>query len=204
MVPCLIVIDDFLNDPEGFRQKALTLNYSLPGPYPGLNSVERIQVAGLDQIIGDVVRAPLHAPWDSESSHLRCRLSLASNEVAKVHVDPSDWTGVLCLNRPEDCRGGTELYRHIPSGTDRMPIDDASLRAAGYASHEEMQEEILEKDALDRSKWEMTLSVPMRFNRLILIQPKYWHTAGPGFGDSVQNGRLVYLMFFQQRRVSGL
>jgi hypothetical protein len=41
------------------------------------------------------------------------------------------------------------------------------------------------------------MSVPMRFNRLVLLQPHYWHTAGPGFGDSVENGRLVYLMFFK-------
>jgi len=37
---------------------------------------------------------------------------------------------------------------------------------------------------------------PMRFNRLILLQPHYWHTAGPGFGDSLENGRLIYVMFF--------
>ena len=40
------------------------------------------------------------------------------------------------------------------------------------------------------------MTVPMRFNRLVLLQPHYWHTAGPGFGDSLENGRLIYLMFF--------
>lgn len=203
MVPWLFVIDDFLNDPEAFRQKALSLNYSQLGPYPGRNSVERIEIAGLDQAIADIVRAPLHAPWNPEFSHMRCRLSLESDEAGKVHVDPSDWTGVLCLSRPEDCRGGTELFRHVPSGTERMPVGQASLDAAGYSTFEEMKQEILEKDAGDPSKWAVTVNVPMAFNRLILIQPKYWHTAGPGFGDSVENGRLVYLMFFQQRRIPG-
>jgi len=36
----------------------------------------------------------------------------------------------------------------------------------------------------------------MRFNRLVLLRPWLWHTSGPGFGDSIENGRLVYLMFF--------
>jgi hypothetical protein len=40
------------------------------------------------------------------------------------------------------------------------------------------------------------MTVPMRFNRLVLLQPQYWHTAGGSFGDSIENGRLVYLMFF--------
>jgi hypothetical protein len=76
-------------------------------------------------------------------------------------------------------------------------MDADRLRAAGYSSYEEMQRDILDKDALDRSKWELTMTVPMRFNRLVLLQPHYWHTSGPGFGNSVENGRLVYLMFFK-------
>jgi hypothetical protein len=40
------------------------------------------------------------------------------------------------------------------------------------------------------------MRVPMRFNRLLLLRPWFWHTAGPGFGDNLDNGRLVYLMFF--------
>jgi hypothetical protein len=27
-----------------------------------------------------------------------------------------------------------------------------------------------------------------------------WHTAGESFGDSLENGRLVYLMFFASAR----
>lgn len=38
----------------------------------------------------------------------------------------------------------------------------------------------------------------MRFNRLVLLQPHYWHTSGIGFGNSVENGRLVYLTFFMR------
>lgn len=60
-----------------------------------------------------------------------------------------------------------------------------------------MHEQIIQKDTLDDSKWEHTMTVPMRFNRLVLLRPWLWHTAGEAFGDSVENGRLVYLMFFE-------
>jgi hypothetical protein len=40
--------------------------------------------------------------------------------------------------------------------------------------------------------------VPMKFNRLVLFQPWRWHAAGPGFGDTVANGRLIYLMSYMQ------
>jgi hypothetical protein len=29
-------------------------------------------------------------------------------------------------------------------------------------------------------------------------QPHYWHTSGESFGDSIENGRLIYLMFFMR------
>jgi hypothetical protein len=200
LVPWLFVIDDFLRDPEAVRKQALGLTYSVPGRFPGLNSTEKIQIENLDHIISAMVHQPVHAPWAPDFSHQNCRLSLASDndKPARIHIDPSTWTGVLYLSRTEDSIGGTELYRHLPTGTDRVPMDIAALSAAGYSTYQDMEEEILKKDAFDRSKWELTVSVPARFNRLVLIQPHYWHTAGPGFGDSVENGRLVYLMFFKR------
>ena len=201
MVPWLFVVDDFLRNAEAVRSEALKLNYSVPGRYPGLNSVEKINIEGLDQVVSAIVREPVHAPWSRDYSHRSCRLSLASDdEPARIHIDESHWTGVLYLSRNEDCRGGTEFYRHLRTGTDRVPMDAESLKAAGFSSYEGLQRDVLDTDAFDRCKWEQTMSVPARFNRLVLIQPHYWHTAGPGFGDSVENGRLIYLMFFKRGR----
>ena len=196
MTTSLIVIDDFLADPEVLRARALTLNYAMPGPYPGRNSVERVKLEGLEEQVSSLVQEPLCEP-NPPQSHGKCRLTLASdNQLGKIHVDPSFWSGILYLNRPEDCQGGTEFYRHIPTGTDGVPTTVEGINAMGYATYAEMNEQILDKDALDRSKWELTMTVPMRFNRLVLLRPWLWHTSGPGFGDTVENGRLVYLMFF--------
>ena len=201
MIPHLFVIDEFLPNPHAVRDRALTLNYSIAGRFPGLNSREKIKIPWLDAAITRVVGEPVHAPWTEDFSHANCRLALsADNKPARIHIDESDWTGVLTLTRPEDCRGagGTEFYRHLPTGTDRLPINSEKLREAGYSSYDDLKHDILDRDALDRSKWELSMSVPMRFNRLVLLQPQYWHTAGESFGDSVENGRLVYLMFFKR------
>jgi hypothetical protein len=197
----LTVIDDFLADPDGFRARALKLNYSVQGPYPGHNSVERIEIAGLERLVSSLVGERVEVPRPLQS-HGSCRLTLErdNSQPSRIHIDPTDWSGVLYLNRPVDCRGGTEFYRHVPSGMDRVPRDAAGLKVAGYESYDELQREVVDKDALDRSKWELTMTVPMRFNRLILLQPHYWHTSGCGFGDGIENGRLVYLMFFRRWR----
>jgi hypothetical protein len=201
MVPFVFVIDDFLRNAETVRSEALGLKYAVGGRYPGLNSIEKIHIEGLEQAISAIVREPVHAPWAPDFSHGSCRVSLASDDKpGRIHVDLSDWSGILYLSRDEDCRGGTEFYRHIPTGTDRAPMDEKTLREVGYSSYDQLREEILDKDAFDRSKWELTMTVPMRFNRLVLLQPNYWHTSGPGFGDSLENGRLIYVMFFKRGR----
>ena len=197
MVPAFFVIDDFLRNPDEVRKQALSMDYAVEGRYPGLNSVQKLRIEGLDQVISNLVREPVRAPWTDDFSHGSCRVALASDEQGgRIHIDQSHWSGILYLSRPEDCRGGTEFFRHKRTNTDRVPMDEEGLRTAGYATYEELQHDILDKDALDRSKWEKTMTVPMRFNRLVLLQPHYWHTAGPGFGDSLENGRLIYLMFF--------
>ena len=55
----------------------------------------------------------------------------------------------------------------------------------------------LKKDSNDPSKWEHIMTIPMRFNRLILLRPWFYHTAGPSFGNDVRDGRLVQLFFFE-------
>jgi hypothetical protein len=197
MIPHVIVVDDFLPDAEGLRRRALALNYSVRGRFPGLNSVEKIDVPYLDRTISRLVGEPLRAPWTRDFSHGSCRMALAADDKpARIHIDQSHWSGILYLSRPEDCRGGTEFYRHLPTQTDHVPLTPASLKATGYQDYDAMKAGILDGDALDRSKWELTMTVPMRFNRLVLLQPQYWHTAGPAFGQSLEDSRLVYLMFY--------
>ena len=199
MVPFVWMIDDFLRNAEAVREQALSLTYSRTGHYPGRGSVEQLKIEGLEQVVSALVRQSLHANWPPNHAHSTCRLTLAEDlDEAPIHVDPNALSGILYLSRPEDCRGGTEFFRHKRTGTDRMPMDPESLKELGYGSYAELEQDILKKDGFDRSKWERTMEIPMRFNRLVMFQPQYWHTAGPGFGDSVENGRLVYLIFFQR------
>ena len=193
----LILVDDFLDNAEGLREAALRLTYpEQQGAFPGRNSLERINIGGLDEEVSRLVGEPLAAL--PKLSHAKCRITLAADKGrARVHIDESHWSGILYLSRPEDCRGGTEFFRHVPTGTDHAPVDAAERAALGFSTHEQMHQAIVEKDSLDATKWEKTIDVPMRFNRLVLLRPWLWHTAGPGFGDRIENGRLVYLLFFK-------
>lgn len=201
MPTSLVVVDDFLENAHALREAALGLTYPpQAGPYPGRNSAQRVELPGLAEQISRVVGEPLRPMFPPES-HAKFRITLGSDVgSAKVHIDPSHWSGILYLSLPEHCDGGTDFFRHRPTGLDRAPINDRELAELGFASREEMHREIIERDSVDESKWELTMRVPMRFNRLVLLRPWLWHTAGPGFGDRDENGRLVYLMFFESAR----
>jgi hypothetical protein len=201
MPTSLIVVDDFMLDAHAVRDAALRLTYpDLQGAFPGRNSLQRLTIDGLEEQVSRIVGEPL-VPISPLQSHAKCRITLAADVGrAKVHIDQAFWSGILYLSRPEDCRGGTEFFRHRRTNTDRAPVSVEELNAMGYATMDELHADIIERDSVDDSAWEMTMQVPMRFNRLVLLRPWLWHTAGEAFGDSMENGRLVYLMFFGQGR----
>ena len=201
MPTSLIIVDDFLDNALALREAALRLTYPpQEGMFPGRNSVERINIDGLADQVSRLVGEPVEG-MPAPQAHAKSRITLAGDVgKARVHVDAAHWSGILYLSKPGDCRGGTEFFRHLPTNTDRAPYDDGEAVASGYPSAKAMTTEVLERDSTDASKWEMTMRVPMRFNRLVLLRPWLWHTAGENFGDTPENGRLVYLMFFASAR----
>lgn len=194
-----LVIDDFLNNIDQVRETALRMTYP-PDPqaaYAGRNSLEQIDIDGLQAHVSRCVGEDLR-PMPPPDSHGKCRITLAGETGrSNVHVDPGvHWAGVLYLSQPEDCRGGTDFFRHLPTGSDHAPLNERQLRDMGYTGTDAMYRDILGRDSTDESKWERTMRIPMRYNRLALYRPWLWHAAGSGFGDCLANGRLVYLVFF--------
>lgn len=198
MLPSLLIVDDFLADPHGARRQALALNYdpaNASGNYPGRMSATKLPVQGLEQSVSKIVGAPLKPQPDT--SHGYCRLTLKKDKGRTgVHIDPAFYSGILFLSRPEDCRGGTDFFRHRRTGLEAVPRDPARIAATGYSDINALIEDVVNKDTFSQGKWERVMRVPMRFNRLILFSPWVFHNAAGGFGDNAENGRLVQLMFF--------
>jgi len=181
------------------RAHALSLDYPpREGQFPGRNSLQRINIDGLTEAVSRIIGERLVAAPPPQS-HAKTRVSLAKDKGrGRVHVDDSHWSGILYLSRPEDCVGGTDFFRHKRTGRDRFPLTAEELKAHGFATTADAHSALIERDGTDDSAWDLTMTVPMRFNRLLLLRPWLFHTAGPGFGDRPENARLVYLMFFNQ------
>ena len=198
MLPSLMIIDDFLTDPHAFRRRALALDYDPKfknGNYPGLLSTQPLPIGGLDAAVSARIGAGVQTAQGT--THQHCRLTLKGDKgISGVHVDPCFYSGILYLSLPEHCRGGTDFYRHKPTGLDRIPQTPLELAASGYDDINVLIEQVVNGDTLKPARWERTMTVPMRFNRLILFSPWLFHNSAAGFGDRAENGRLVHLMFF--------
>ncbi len=198
----LIVIDDFLENPNQLRDAALRQNYPVPKepkPYPGRNSEFPVMIEGFDAAISDIVRESLGPAKGLANGYFRMALD-GDKGTAGVHIDIAHWTTILYLSLPEDCpdgaAGGTHLFRHKATASDHAPYDEGELAAMGFTSSEEFMDSVLNADTNDRNKWDELLTVPMRFNRLLIFRPQQYHDAGISFGTNKENGRLIYMNFY--------
>ncbi|OQW44080.1 MAG: hypothetical protein A4S16_04490 [Proteobacteria bacterium SG_bin6] len=198
MLPTLLVIDDFLADPHAVRAAALGLRYDpalKAGNYPGLLSDRPLTIAGLDEAVSQRLGARV-IPMPG-TSHGHCRLTLAGDKGRSgVHIDPCFYSGILYLSLPEHARGGTDFFRHKPTGLERVPTTDLALAKSGFSDPNALIEQVVNRDTNHPARWERVMNVPMRWNRLILFSPWAFHDAAPGFGKSAPEGRLVMLLFY--------
>ncbi|MEL7110116.1 MAG: DUF6445 family protein [Pseudomonadota bacterium] len=197
MLPSLMVIDDFLDNPLAAREQALKLGYptgTQRGNYAGTTSERPLKISQVSESVSKRVNYRLKGA--DGTLHMHTRLTLRGDKGRTgVHIDPCYYSGILYLSLPEHCKGGTDFYEHRKTKLDRVPNRPADLMAAGYPSVNAFVEGVVNKDTFRAERWTRAMRIPARFNRLILFSPWMFHNAGPGFGTSLQDGRLVCLLF---------
>ena len=204
VLPSLTIIDDFLADPHAVRRAALALDYDSEANrsnFPGRNSATALPTRTLEEAVSRQIGVQVTGTPDT--SHGRCRITLKADKgKSGVHCDPAFYSGILYLSRPEDCdrpgAGGTDFFRHKRTGIDRVPPTLEDARAKGFRDINAVFEEVVNRDTNHPAKWQRTMRVPIRFNRLILFSPWLFHTAAPGFGTDLESGRLAMLLFFDR------
>lgn len=191
MHPSLIVIDDFLLEPEALRLRAQAIEGHY-APYrgedwPEENTLRRVSQCRLSGLPEALERA-LHAPVEILFSGFR--LDYAGElPIRPVHFDAEcgDFAAVLYLNLDHQARGGTAFWRHRLHAIDGLPPGSREEIEAWYRSECDYPE-----------AWEIASLIGMRFNRIVVYPTRYFHSRWPreGFGASPGDGRLIGGIFF--------
>lgn len=210
----IAVIDDVYADPRALREFALAQTFDVKrGKYPGVRAPLPKQ-SDLAALVSAVTGQALLLGND------RNYLAIITYEESELgekqitpHVDKPDANivaGVVYLNPPEQCFGGTAFYRHRASGITglRSGADVRErMRAVGCDSFEAFEAHIYDErkgasagwTAGSNEHWELIELVEMRPNRLAVYPAWVFHSAymqAGAFGREQTARRLTQNIFF--------
>jgi len=172
-----LIIDDFLDNPDEIRNFLIDnkVSFEKTGSYPGKRTPP---VDNLDY--KNMIVEKLHKvlPFKIKMKPLSFSFQLClSGDETWVHVDPSDWTGVLYLTPNAPIESGTLLFK----------ADNESMMK--IRSEEKQQVDI-----------DIIAGISNVYNRLVLFRGKdIPHRSNvAGFGNCLENGRLTQVFFFDE------
>lgn len=198
----LVVIDNFYENPEAVRKYALhNVDYvdtaKLGANFPGTESKQSFYNDSIIQKMERAIGMKIKAEPKKYSFGVFAKTFAQDDRRKVVHVDGSDWTGLVYLCYPEHGKSGTVFHRHLTTGLDSVP-NEPVLKEMGYQSAEDFNDKFIKAQARDESKWGVSARVGLKFNRMVLFQAgRLFHSAEGYFGTEDQNCRLIQLFFFK-------
>lgn len=184
--PGVWIVDNFLHDPDAMREFALAQPYQTNNDgeqgYIGTRTVKQYLFPGLkeefERIMGrSIVR------WQDHGMNGRFQTCIAGDPLV-YHCDHQAWAGMLYLtpNAPYSCGTSTWAKR----GTGVRHISDPEIYSCFHP----------ESRNFDRTIFEPVDVFGNVYNRLVIFNAGYLHSASEYFGYNAQNGRLWQMFFF--------
>jgi hypothetical protein len=193
-----LVIDNFYDEPNKLVDVARdSLNGEvLRGNFAGVMTPKAY--LGLQQ--RDLFQTLLNEPSIDSSTELngKIRFSKENDTFAQnIHFDgglKTNWSGVIYLSKEHPKVDGTSFWRHLGTGLEEIPRSIEGLAKHGLKSKQDIKN-FLEVDGIDNSLWEKTLTIPYKYNRLVLFRPWLFHSPGESFGNTLESSRIVQTLF---------
>ncbi|WP_133510530.1 hypothetical protein [Candidatus Thiosymbion oneisti] len=183
----IIIIDDFYLNPEAVREEALQDDYRLKTSFTTFRSPKRTNAKVIERISELTGMNLSAAPESLTGTYKIDPFGDAAEERTRIHADRrGNWAGLVYLNTPEQCKGGTNLYRHKRTGyKDNLQVPGIILKIElFYDGHFE-------------DRWQITDHIPMKFNRLAIYNAHRFHRETCFFGRSIEDARLVQTFFLR-------
>ena len=179
------VVDNFYRDPDAIRAFALQQEYEPSGPgkpYIGSRTYKQFLFSGLqeefERIMGEKITA-----WESHGMNGRFQFNI-EGEPLVYHADNQKWAAMLYLTPNAPYETGT--MTHALKGTD--------IR---HSSHPEFGRCFRPGSRnLDKTPFEDVDIIGNVYNRLVIFNAGYLHSACGYFGWNQENSRLWQMFFF--------
>src|SRR6202035_5686395 len=186
----ILVFDNFYENPDQIRGLALAQDFRRKSgaTYPGGETV----ISSVDWMpVWSRMRARIDEACDAPCPKIppfpqgKFRLALAPDQatrIDRVHVDQQRWSGIVYLTLPMDCRSGLVLYRNRHTGAPEWD-EEWFQKEYGHLYDlpaAEFRAEVLRFFA-DPANFEEIGTIPMAYNRAILLMAHVFHGSGLAF-----------------------
>lgn len=185
--PTIVVVDDFLPDPDAVRALALAQQFEGDDRfYKGKRSRERFLNVFDHRIFGRHLWGRID-DWPKHGMNGRFQFCVPTDPLV-YHADGQTHAGTIYLTPNAPPEAGLSLWRSKRTGH-RRPDGDAHVDAQTFGGA-----------LLDPTKWELIDKVGNVYNRLVLWDATLIHSASCYFGTELQNARLFWMFFFDLAR----
>ena len=178
-----LIIDDFLDNPDEIRNLLINnkVPFNIEAAYPGKRT-SPVDNPLYKNMIVEKLHEVLPFKIKMKDFSFSFQLSLSSDTVATLHVDPTKWAGVLYLTPNAPLESGTLLFKEDVKLVKKLRDNDGLVRAEGEVRAEVMS------------------VLGNVYNRLVLFRGREIpHRSNlVGFGDCLENGRLTQVFYFDE------
>ena len=225
----VVVVDQFYRHHDDILQLALKLPYTdrfeIVGNFPGVRASLTVETSRLIHTLGTLwgcTLSPFFQPQPIVFQGIKTQNYRLNVGQRQPHID-QDITAMVYLNPAESCMGGTGLYRHRPTGLERVPIvPDGTVRQladqlelsdeflASPEGYENFQNSMIfnplfaRRDAAfineGNEYWELLHLIDMKPNRLIIFDGRCFHSQFIKPGDYDLAFRVNQILYLRQNR----
>lgn len=181
--PLILVVDDFLDNPDAVRAIALAEPF-VKMHSAGLRTLRQfLHLAPYRERFEHLLGRPL-TNWDDNDANGRFQCCFAVDAIP-YHSDSQHYAGVLFLTPDAPLEAGLSFLRSHRSGLRRRSTDPLLMRQTFGDGAE-----------FDPSRWQTVDRIANVYNRLVLFDAHLAHGASAYFGDRLDNARLFQNFFF--------
>lgn len=180
-LPSLVVVDDFLRNPDEVREFALSQNFEEGSDwYKGRRTFDRFLSEQLRQRFQSLLGYEINS-WDNQPMNGRFQFCTPEDPLV-YHQDSQRYAGVLFLTPDAPFTTGTSFFANKSYGI-RKPsgINFNTCFSGGF---------------FDSTKFDEVDRIGNVYNRLVLFDSKQIHAASCYFGKHISDSRLFQIFFF--------
>jgi hypothetical protein len=180
-IPSFVVIDNFYENPDNIREFALGQQFSYhPDYHKGKRTDQVYRFQGLKESFESILGTKIKN-WENYGVNGCFQYCIAGDQLV-YHHDTQEYAGVLFLTPDAPPQTGTTFYRS--KYTKQMKVDNKDHNI------------VFKNGFLDPTEFDVVDVVGNVYNRLVLFDAQMIHAASTYFGNTLENGRLFQLFFF--------